>query len=205
MELLVFMLATTKNRPHSPANKLASQKFERIEYSSKKMGRTMKQTETEVPSILPLLFRAATPRSAGPEIPGNYDPNLNVWVVNTAGVSRPIITISEGALLCVRTLTKIAAETDDEEALTELSAQQLCELQTKTETKQESDDEQAGSLSRFGSIAELETKTSFNSEADDDKFEELNTINFTPSYTLPELLTKTDVQRESDDDLGFEM
>ena len=165
----------------------------------------MKQTETEVPSILPLLFRAATPRSAGPEIPGNYDTNLNVWVVNAGGVSQPIITIGDGALLCIRTVTKIAAETDDEDAQIEYSAQQLLELQTKSATKTESDDERACSSTSLRSIAELETKTRFNSESDDDKFDEINTINVVPSHILPELQTKTDVQRESDDDLRFEM
>jgi len=165
----------------------------------------MKQADIAVPSILPLLFRAATPRSDGPELPGSYDPNLNVWVVSAGGVSQPIIRISESELLCIRTVTKIAAETDDEEALTEFSKQHLCELETKTEVKQESDDEPACSLSSFGSIAELETKTNFNSETDDNKFEELNTISVTPGYNFPELLTKTDVQRESDDDMAFEM
>lgn len=165
----------------------------------------MEQSNITAPSILPLLFRAATPRLAGAELPGYYDPNLNVWVVKTGGVRRPIITVSEEALLCIRTSTRTTAETDDDEALIEFSAQQLCELQTKTETKQESDDEGACSLTSLGSIAELETKTSFNSEVDDDKFEEFTYISVAPSHILPELLTKTDVQRESDDDLGFEM
>lgn len=169
------------------------------------MGKKMKRTETSAPPIRPLLFRAATPRLAGAEIPGNYDPRLNVWIVDTGGVSRPIITVSDEALLYIRTTTKVTAETDDEETFVELSAKQLCELGTKTETQQESGDEDTCELSRIGSIAELATKTAHKSEADDDETEVHSFTGMAPNHIFPELVTKTDVQRESDDDYRFEM
>ena len=160
--------------------------------------------------VSPLLFRTATPRVAGVEIPGSYDPALKVWAVDAGGLRRPIITAGEDALLDIETTTKVRQEGDDEESRASDSFGSLCEIVTKTATQQEADDDRFGSDARLGLLAEMVTKTEVQQEADDDTADPLIADQFAPSYSLPELTTKTDVQQESDDqfrtvgmDFGF--
>ncbi|MCD9148484.1 hypothetical protein [Pseudophaeobacter flagellatus] len=161
------------------------------------------RTETPTsPPVLPLLFRTATRRVTGPEIPGNYDPALGVWTVVADGMSQPIITTAEDALLDIRTSTKVAAETDDEEIFADRSLGRLAEIVTKTETSQETDDEHINASQRLGLLAEIVTKTAIQSETDDEVNEGVLSEDFARSFILPELATKTDVQRESDDEIS---
>ena len=139
--------------------------------------------------VSPLLFRTATPRVAGFEIPGSYDPALK---------------------LDIETTTKVRQEGDDEESRASDSFGSLCEIVTKTATQQEADDDRFGSDARLGLLAEMVTNTEVQQEADDDTADPLIADQFAPSYALPELTTKTDVQQESDDqfrtvgmDFGF--
>lgn len=158
------------------------------------------RTETQGSSpVNPLLFRTATPRVAGREIPGSYDAALRVWAVDAGGTRQPIIMAAEDAVLDLETTTKVRQEGDDEEIRAGNSFASLCEIVTKTATQQEADDERISSGSRLGLLAEMVTKTEVQQEVDDDTADPFVSDKFAPRYALPEITTKTDAQQESDD------
>ena len=149
--------------------------------------------------VVPLLFRNATPRIAGPEIPGGYDPALRVWAVDADGLHQPIITAAESALVDIETTTKVRQEGDDEDIHAGRAFGTLCEIVTKTATQQESDDDRFGADGRLGLLTEIVTKTAIQQEADDDAAEMLVADHLLSRAALPEITTKTDAQQESDD------
>lgn len=149
--------------------------------------------------VTPLLFRSATPRVAGPEIPGSYDPALRVWAVDADGIRQPIIAAAEDALVTLDTCTKVRQEGDDEDIHAGRAFGTLCEIVTKTATQQESDDDRLGAGARLGLIAEIETKTAIQQEADDEVAETLVSDRFISRQALLEITTKTEARTESDD------
>lgn len=173
---------------------------------------------------VPFLFRNATPRISGSDIPGNYDPRMQVWVVQRGGVSLPIVEVGDNELLDLETTTKVRQESEDEDICrghksSFVGKRGLIELTTKTEVQQESDDDlhPGGSLSthriRCGRLSELATKTDVQQESDDQiesvGLVELQTKTSTVQeqddervgrYSILELETKTFVDVESDDD-----
>ena len=152
--------------------------------------------------VSPLLFRTATPRVAGFEIPGSYDPALRVWAVDAGGLRRPIITAGEDALLDIETTTKVRQEGDDEESSVTDSYGSLCEIVTKTATQQEADDDRFGSDARLGLLAEMVTKTDVQQESDDQFRTVGMDFGFSPSGrlgALVELEAKTFYEIEHDD------
>lgn len=149
--------------------------------------------------VTPLLFRSATPRVAGPEIPGSYDPVLRVWAIDADGVRQPLIAASEDALVDIETSTKVRQEGDDEDIHAGRAFGTLCEIVTKTATHQETDDDRFGADARLGLTAEIVTHTSVQQEADDFEFDASVADRFMKGRDLAEITTKTDTQQESDD------
>ncbi|MCW2305382.1 hypothetical protein M2324_003804 [Rhodovulum sulfidophilum] len=113
-------------------------------------------------------------------------------MVELGGTRQPIVQAADEALLEIRTVTRITAESDDEEAFASRSATQCLELQTKTETQAESDDQCIST----GTILELETKTSHNVEEDKADIDTFCDASASVPPSLIELMTKTDVQVE---------
>lgn len=114
--------------------------------------------------VEPLLFRSATRRIPGSEMPGRYDHDRSVWVVGEPGSLRAIVEADEHALLEITTKTKVTEEVDDEQNVAGLAARpDMLELVTKTMVQQEADDEVPPA--RF--LLELETKTEAQVESDD--------------------------------------
>lgn len=133
----------------------------------------------------PILFRNAIARSAGEEITGHYQDDLQLWVVEEDGQLRPIVEAADDALLATETVTKVRQEAEDQDMdradLVGSPAGGRAELVTKTEVQQESDDQIDPALDRFvagnadspwarpgGRLLELETKTFSEIEQDDD-------------------------------------
>jgi hypothetical protein len=149
-------------------------------------------------ALLPLLFRNATPRTPGQDIPGQFDHHLSVWAIGECDERIPIIEASDADLLEIVTKTDIQQESDDQAVSSLSSASRrngLLEIVTKTAVQQESDDDVLSCLDtprRQHNLLEIETKTKVGGESDDE---------WPPSATLSELQTKTFVQQEADDDI----
>lgn len=148
--------------------------------------------------VAPLLFRNATPRIPGADIPGSYDPALRVWAIDVEGLRQPIITAAEDALIDLETTTKVRQEGDDED-IRARGFGMLCEIVTKTATHQETDDARVGADAQLGLLAELLTKTDVQQEADDDTAESLVTDCVMKRRDLAEITTKTEAEQETDD------
>lgn len=152
----------------------------------------------------PLLFRNAVRRSAGPEIPGHYDPAMGVWVVDGPSGYVPIVEADDALLLEIETKTKVREEADDDARFGEAPHRRsawLAEIQTKTEVQQESDDElpqphRPHRAWQSALAAELLTKTDVQQESDD-QIEPERIASY--GRRLLELETKTHAEVEQDD------
>ena len=132
-------------------------------------------------SAAPLLFRMATPRISSPDIPGAYDPALQVWAIEAGRVKRPIVEVGDAELVEITTKTKVRHEVNDEEITIESCAARVAPL---------------------GYLTELVTKTEVQHESDDEEItDQVSGDHFIPRRDLAELVTKTDVQQESDDQI----
>lgn len=149
------------------------------------------RVETQSVSPAPLLFRAAMPRVSSPEIPGLYDSELKVWVVEVCGDKKPIVDACDGDIMEITTKTRVRQEADDEAVSDrDLTTQEcysrgIAELVTKTEVQQESDDQ----IDALG-LAEMVTNTAIVQERDDYEC---------VARSLVELETKTYADLEHDD------
>jgi len=130
----------------------------------------------------PFLAKAGIPRTGDDQLPGYYSEEEQMWVVDTAQGTQPII--NEHALSQLLTKTRAHEEEDDDSYL-------ALELMTKTYLQIESDDDTQPS--GFNNLLQLTTKTASNQEADDNR----------SACPLLELVTKSKVQQEADDD-GFQ-
>lgn len=154
----------------------------------------MQRNSSSAASASPLLFRHATPRTSGTELPGHYDPDAQLWVIETSARFVPIVQTGDPGLLDTSTVTKVRQEGDDDDlsngemlgAGRRVGA--LAELATKTDVQQESDDQITASA-----LLELETRTANNQEGIDDEWPRM----------LLELDTKTFVDAEEDDDCSL--
>ncbi|WP_258190057.1 hypothetical protein [Stutzerimonas stutzeri] len=130
-------------------------------------------------NISPFLANAGTPRTGEDQLPGYYCEQQQMWVVDTAQGTQPII--NEQALSQLLTKTRAHEEEDDDSYL-------ALELMTKTYLQIESDDDTQPS--GYNNLLQLVTKTALTQEVDD---------NYLAAQLL-ELVTKTKVQQEADDD-----
>lgn len=137
-----------------------------------------------IQSTRPLLAKLAVGRTDGPDIPGRYSAQHDVWVVDTANGQQPLIEQAQKVLanLAAGPVTKAQSERDD------LKDFALLETSTKTRAQLERDDQSGPSL---GLVHELSTKTKVNQERDDEALPFLASV--------LELATKTDTKRERDD------
>ena len=58
-------------------------------------------------SASPLLFRYAIPRISWAELPGHYDPDEQVWVIELNAELVPVVQTSDPTLLDTSTVTKV--------------------------------------------------------------------------------------------------
>lgn len=104
---------------------------------------------------VPLLVGLAVERSGDDDgIPGRYDSERQVWVVDGPNGAQPIVTTARDCAELV-TKTKVHQEQDDPGALAFL------EGSTKTFTQQEKDD------TAMAALLEMATKTETRRERDD--------------------------------------
>lgn len=107
-------------------------------------------------ALMPLLVRFATGRiGQDADLPGYYDPDLSVWMVNTPDGPSPLVRHATDLSELI-TKTKITQESDD-------TLDANLQLMTKTMVHQESDDERT----LPSELASLLTKTEVKNERDD--------------------------------------
>ncbi len=116
--------------------------------------------------LQPLLAGYAVARTGDTQIPGRYDPDLSLWMVDTASGLRPIIETGVAAG-DTSTITRVRAEQDD----TDVSGWSMANTSTFTKVNAEGDDTDVSA----GSLAEVSTKTQAQVEGDDHTF----TLNLT--------------------------
>lgn len=135
-------------------------------------------TEFECESI-PFILFFSSPRRTAEAIPGTYDENINVMVIDTAGQKIPLIKVT--SMPENITVTKVSQESNDEQYNSIM-------LETITRTAHQREHPDASNDYLLESL----TKSRANRESEDD------------SFTLKELYTKTEVQREQEDnDFGY--
>lgn len=83
--------------------------------------------------IVPFLTQFAVPRTGDANIPGRYDPSIQVWVIDTATGPTPIVS-SANPPAELATKTDVVRERDDPGSFN------LLELSTKTSVVPEQDD-----------------------------------------------------------------
>ena len=113
--------------------------------------------EDESKELLPLLVGFSVRRTGDDTLPGHYDTEQQVWVVNGSQGVRPIIETA-GDLCELVTKTSTVPERDD------VGSTSILEATTKTEARPERDDVAERS---FVGLLELATKTKVQLERDD--------------------------------------
>jgi hypothetical protein len=106
---------------------------------------------------LPLLVGFSVPRTGEDALPGHYDTEQQVWVVDQSSCAKPIVEVA-GDLAEMVTKTFAAPEKDDVQSMV------LLEASTKTDAVPERDDVAGPSLM---ALLELVTKTKAQQERDD--------------------------------------
>lgn len=106
---------------------------------------------------LPLLVRFSVLRTADDALPGRYDTEQQVWVVNGCDGVKPIVKVA-GDLAELVTKTYARPERDDVES------KAFLETTTKTEARPERDDATEPTLM---ALLQLATKTKVRQERDD--------------------------------------
>lgn len=105
----------------------------------------------------PLLIRQACDRTSRGELPGAYDDEARLWLVDGEQGPRPLASSADLEGLEILTKTRVRQEADDEEFA-------LLEITTKTSVNQEADDQK---MHVAGLEMEIVTKTDVQQEADD--------------------------------------
>lgn len=122
----------------------------------------------------PLLFRHAAPRTSSDDLPGQYDHERQLWVIETDQGLVPLVEAGQSNTLETSTSTRVRQEGDDDD---QGGLRQLCttllDTSTLTKVRQEgsdddfsTEDQQPSALS-FGTLAALKTKTFVGQEGDD--------------------------------------
>ena len=106
---------------------------------------------------LPLLVGLSVLRTGDDTLPGHYDAEQEVWVIDGYDGLKPIVEVAE-SLAELATKTRAEPERDDPDSLAFL------ELSTKTEARPERDDAADNSLM---ALLEFVTKTKVQQERDD--------------------------------------
>lgn len=120
-------------------------------------------------SISPFLFRNATPRTGGHDIPGHYDNDLSMWVVGEGDGRRPIIAAGDLDVLEIETKTRVVQEADDDHGtlVRKGRAPQAADRPTSEQPGSKQPDRELRRPSMH-LLLELETKTEAELEHDDD-------------------------------------
>ncbi len=127
--------------------------------------------------VEPLLFRHAAPRISSDDLPGHYDTEEQLWVVETSQGPLPLIAAPSTAQLETSTSTRVRQEGDDDDATNESHCLTLLDTSTFTKVRQESADDDLsterslGAISparMIGAILELETRSYNNQEGIDE-------------------------------------
>ncbi|WKZ32802.1 MAG: hypothetical protein QY316_12985 [Thermodesulfobacteriota bacterium] len=126
-------------------------------------------------NAIPFIMLFSKPRRNAEALPGRYDNELDVMVLDVAGQKMPLIKTSSMPELI--TFTRVQRESNDEQENPIMQ-----ETVTKTAVSRESDD-------HSNYLLETMTKTFTERESDDD------------SLGINELYTKTEVDREQEDTL----
>lgn len=106
---------------------------------------------------LPLLVGLSVVRTGEDTLPGHYDEEQDVWVVDGCDGSKPIIEMAAN-IAELETKTDVVREIDDPGSMLYIEAS------TKTEVKPERDDELRTSMME---LPQLFTKTKVQKERDD--------------------------------------
>lgn len=135
----------------------------------------MRQTSNSIAETAPLLFRHATPRIASEEMSGHYDPEIQLWVVNTCKGFVPLVEAASVPQLETRTCTRVQQEGDDEDAA---ASRELCstllDTSTFTKTKQEGPDDDISTddglvgVRSCGALEAIVTRTNVQQEGSDE-------------------------------------
>lgn len=118
-------------------------------------------SESKLRPLQPLLASLAVSRHGEPSIPGYFDPELDVWVVESSEGLRPIVQMREG-LGDTSTVTRVRAEQDD----TDMQSAAVASTTTFTEVLAEADDTDVS----CAGLLEMTTKTQAQVESDDHVF-----------------------------------
>ncbi|GAM01590.1 hypothetical protein [Sphingomonas parapaucimobilis] len=135
----------------------------------------MRQTSNSIAETAPLLFRHATPCIASEEMSGRYDPEVQLWVVNTGKGFVPLVEAASVPQLETRTCTRVQQEGDDEDAA---ASRELCstllDTSTFTKTKQEGADDDISTddglvgVRSCGALEAIVTRTNVQQEGTDE-------------------------------------
>ncbi|MEI9849726.1 MAG: hypothetical protein WDN24_01405 [Sphingomonas sp.] len=135
----------------------------------------MRQIANSIAETAPLLFRHATPRIASDEMSGHYDPEIQLWVVNTSEGFVPLVEAASVPQLETRTCTRVQQEGDDEDAA---ASRELCstllDTSTVTKTQHEGLDDDFSTdgglvgVRRCGAFEALVTRTNVQQENSDE-------------------------------------
>lgn len=107
----------------------------------------------------PYLLQFATPRSGEtPSMAGYYCETRQLWMVDSGGISRPIIEEATDLLAQTQTKTMTQVEADDDDQ----GRGAMADTRTITEVRQEADDQDASLM-----LPEIQTKTDVQQETDD--------------------------------------
>lgn len=135
----------------------------------------MRPTPVSPSSASPLLFRHAIERTSSTELPGHYDSDLQLWVIETESGSLPLVEAADPAQLETSTSTRIREEGDDDDLTGDQKfCAALIDTSTVTKVRQEGNDDDLsvdegfGGARRIGAVAALATKTDVQQESDDE-------------------------------------
>lgn len=117
----------------------------------------IRMTRRDPKMTKPLLIRQACDRTSREELPGAYDDEARLWLVDGGRGPRPLASSTDLDGLEILTKTRVRQEADDEEFA-------LLEITTKTSVNQEGDDQR---MNVAGLEMEIVTKTDVQQEADD--------------------------------------
>lgn len=165
----------------------------------------MRTNSNATATAVPLLFRYGASRTSGAELPGHYDANSQLWVIETRDGFVSVVEIADRADFETSTGTRVRQEGDDEDLSNNVGlAAAHVGTSTLTLVRQETDGEDiSGDASLCMALLDTSTLTKVRQESADDDLTDDETIgNPRRLGVLAELATKTDVQQESDDEIS---
>jgi hypothetical protein len=165
----------------------------------------MRPQPSEAKHASPLLFRHARPRTSSADLPGYYDCDAQLWVIETKDGIVPVVEASASTIIETNTSTRVRQESDDADCSNTvgLAAIELAGT-TVTSVQMEADDQDASTdLRNFDALLDTSTLTKVRQEGADDDLTGDETLSMRRRLgSLAELATKTDVQQESDDQMS---